>query len=78
MKKDLNEQISRIKNMMGKIMNESYDDFDTQIQPEERPEFDNMSVNDLNEDMVPDGRETLRSLKAVSYTHLTLPTICSV
>jgi hypothetical protein len=59
----LNEQISRIKNMMGKIMNESFDDFDTQIQPEERPEFDNMSVNDLNEDMVPDGRETLRSLK---------------
>jgi hypothetical protein len=62
-KHTLNEQVSRIKGMMGKIMNESFDDFDTQIQPEERPEFDNMSVNDLNEDMVPDGRETLRSLK---------------
>ena len=50
MKKDLNEQISRIKNMMGKIMNESYDDFDTQIQPEERPEFDNMDMSDMNDE----------------------------
>jgi hypothetical protein len=50
MKKDLNEQISRIKNMMGKIMNESYDDFDTQIQPEERPESDGMDMSDMNLD----------------------------
>ena len=35
MKKTLNEEISRIKGMMGKIMNEEFDDFDTQIQPEE-------------------------------------------
>jgi hypothetical protein len=50
-KHTLNEQVSRIKGMMGKIMNDSFDafdDFDTQIQSEERPEFDNMSVNDFN------------------------------
>jgi len=55
------EEISRIKGMMG--INESFDDFDSEIQPEEMSDFDNMSVNDFNEDMVPDGIETLRSLK---------------
>ena len=49
MKKDLNEQISRIKNMMGRIMNESYDDFDTQIQPEELPYNDDVDMGDEEE-----------------------------
>lgn len=34
-KKTLNEEVSRIKNMMNKIVNEQFDDFDTQIGPEE-------------------------------------------
>ena len=41
-KQTLQEQVSRIKGMMGKITNESFDDFDTQIQPEELSYNDDM------------------------------------
>lgn len=49
-KQTLNEEIFRIKGLMGKIMNEAFDDFDTQIQPEERPESDGMNISDMNSD----------------------------
>ena len=48
-KQTLNEEISRIKGMMGKIMNESFDDFDTQIQPEELPYNDDIDMGDMND-----------------------------
>ena len=48
-KQTLNEEISRIKGMMGKIMNESFDDFDTQIQPEELPYNDDVDMGDMND-----------------------------
>ena len=44
MKKNLNEQISRIKQMMGRINESQFDDFDTQIQPEELPHNDDPSL----------------------------------
>ena len=43
-KKILNEELARIKSMMGKVMTESFDDFETQVQPEElpqEPEYEN-------------------------------------
>jgi hypothetical protein len=49
-KQTLNEEISRIKGMMGKIMNESFDDFDTQIQPEELPYSDDVDMGDEEEE----------------------------
>ena len=43
-KKILNEELARIKRMMNKVITESFDDFDTQVQPEElpqEPEYEN-------------------------------------
>ena len=47
-KQTLNEQVSRIKGMMG--LNESFDDFDTQIQPEELPYNDDVNMSDEEEE----------------------------
>jgi hypothetical protein len=56
-KQTLNEQIFRIKNIMG--INESFDDFDTQIHPEE---MSNPS-DEMNSDEQPEGHNINPSIK---------------
>ena len=60
------------KKMLFKLGFNNIDQFINQVIPED------IQLKDKSLEILPQGRSEIEALKAVSYTHLTLPTIYSV